>query len=104
MTLKTKGVYVIGSHGGITIRDSSSQATTPGHCTDSKLKHTPSFSDKGPIWLSGSFGLRDRLLAEHAHRRLEVLREGGQWIHSFYFLSAFLLFTGIFQEEAYTLV
>lgn len=36
--------------------------STPGHCKDSRLKHTSTFQRKRPICLSCNFSLRGRLL------------------------------------------
>ena len=51
-------------------RDSCGPATTPGHCTDHRLKHTSSLSVKEASCSSGSFGLRGRLQVWHPSRGL----------------------------------
>lgn len=44
LTLGAKEAYFLGSHGHSTIGHSYSQNTTP--CTQSRVKHTPSLSEK----------------------------------------------------------
>lgn len=64
-----KGAVVPEHHGNITFqKDSSCQATTPGHWIDSRLKHNPSLPLKRPIYLVWSFNLRDRLQVFHMSR------------------------------------
>lgn len=58
----TSRACVPGSHGTLTIQGMVlGRLSLPGHCTDSRLKDTPSLCDR-PTCLFRSFSLRDRLL------------------------------------------
>lgn len=60
-----RGACVIGSHKGVTIRETVfGRLPPPGHCTDTRLRHNPhSFCEKG--LLSWSFRLWGRLQICH---------------------------------------
>lgn len=71
LALEARGSCIPGSHGTRTIRDSVLGRLLPsGHCTDSRLKHTPSLAEKEAYLLVRSFGLTGRLLVRHTYREL----------------------------------
>lgn len=71
LALEARGACIPGSHGNVTIRDSILGRLPPsGHCTGSRLKHTPSLAEKAAYLLVHSFGLRGRLLIWHIYRGL----------------------------------
>lgn len=51
--LEARGTFIPGAHGALTIRNSFPSRLPPsGHCTDGKLKHTSSLSEKETYLLS----------------------------------------------------
>ena len=72
LALEARGIHVLGSHETIPIIEMVLGRLPPvGHRTDSRLKHTPVFQRKRPIYMFRSFGLRVRFLARHTSRDLQ---------------------------------
>lgn len=86
-------------------RDSADRLSFPAHCTDSRLKLIPSFSEQETYLFVQKLWPEGQASGLHTYRLMEVPSGNrGQWTQTLPSPSASFQPAGIFQKEVYTLV